>query len=94
MDKAQKQHLDQFKQNLIRIGDRIGIFLNYECIHKGIDVNNPNTTAQLSISAYDLMFLVEVINSHLISMDLKQLGWELQPNWGDLSPKKSNNTAP
>jgi hypothetical protein len=67
-----REHLEAFSGKLTEVGSRIGSFL-HECVDAGVDVNSPETGKSLSLTAYELMFVIEAIEQCLQAKRLRVL---------------------
>lgn len=90
MNEEQKKHVQAFDAQLTRIGQRIGNFLNYDCIAEGIDVSSPKTTKSLPLTAYELMFVIEAIEQFLQERAMRALREEQEKVLKSLKKNKEH----
>ena len=76
MTPTELAHLAQFQSEVTRVGERIGEFL-HKCIDCGISIDNPIGAASLPLTAYELGFLLEVVNQWLQDQRMRPLQAEL-----------------
>lgn len=62
---AEQAHIEQFNEELRKVGKRIGAFLHAR-IDAGQDISSPATRQALPLTAYELSFVLEAIESHLL----------------------------
>jgi hypothetical protein len=58
------EHIAKFEQEVRRVGKNIGEFLHL-CINRGVDIGSPDAPTKMSLTVYDLGFVLEVIEQHL-----------------------------